>query len=714
MMTDYEKAVGLFGEDAFLVPCQWGTKKPVVTYVERPFEGTKTPAYVALFDTEPRNIAVYLGKASGGLCAIDFDADEDLAAFLAVNPKLGQTTRSRGSRGGMVWVRIVQSAECGVQSGGEGTTGPRTTGPEEERGQRSEESDQSSVISHRSPVAGGEGRGASGADYPASCTTAHFEWRADKRLSTISGRHPKGMDYSLVVDAPPVTVRFDEIVWPEGWELPWRLTVVQQLEREFGPALAVSDKGVVKLNQRFIVAKLMREHEVVYDDLTGRFYRYSAETGIWSHVSEVKIRNWFDEEFRRLIGELKVSNNGDPRLDNLYFSITQTLLRNLADMLKGAAAKSDAFHKPNRVLHAANGMVDLTERPFAFKGFSKEFYSRNQSPIAYDPAAKCPRFLNELLRPALDEHDITMLQNWCGLSLLGRNIPQVMMILSGTSGGGKGTTVNIIQGMIGERNIHQLRTEHLGSRFETSFNHDKTLLCGADVEPDFLNTPEAHHLKALTGNDLMTTEHKGSSMSDLIRGDFNILVTCNSRLMVKLQGDSEAWARRLLWIDFKEPRVAKPIAGFDAWLLRNEGSGILNWMLEGAVRLLAVLDANEPFPMTAEQRERVNNLLSESDAARTFIMTGVERSAFPLDCITSTDLFAAYLAFCDERGWSPLSQRAFEMKAKDLMVQIHRACPTNKVNRVDHIGGQRGYQGVVLKTAGITEEVKEGEAENPY
>jgi len=33
-------------------------------------------------------MAVYLGKASGGLCAIDFDRDEDLAAFLAVNPQV--------------------------------------------------------------------------------------------------------------------------------------------------------------------------------------------------------------------------------------------------------------------------------------------------------------------------------------------------------------------------------------------------------------------------------------------------------------------------------------------------------------------------------------------------------------------------------------------------------------------------------------------------
>jgi hypothetical protein len=60
----------LLGDDVLFVPCAWGTKEPLVTYVERPFEGTKTEAYRALFETEPTNIAVYLGAASGGLCAI--------------------------------------------------------------------------------------------------------------------------------------------------------------------------------------------------------------------------------------------------------------------------------------------------------------------------------------------------------------------------------------------------------------------------------------------------------------------------------------------------------------------------------------------------------------------------------------------------------------------------------------------------------------------
>lgn len=104
--TPLERFTLLLGDDVFFIPCEWGTKKPTISYTKRKFEGTKTPAYRAVFDAEPTNIAVYLGKASGGLCAIDFDADEDLAAFLTANPKLTNTLRSRGSRGGMVWLRV--------------------------------------------------------------------------------------------------------------------------------------------------------------------------------------------------------------------------------------------------------------------------------------------------------------------------------------------------------------------------------------------------------------------------------------------------------------------------------------------------------------------------------------------------------------------------------------------------------------------------------
>ena len=149
-----ERFEALLGPDVFFVPCEWGTKKPRITYTERPKEKNGSEAYRALF--EGANIAVYLGNVSGGLCAIDFDEEEKLAAFDAVNPLLRSRLRTRARRGAMVWLRI-------------------------------------------------EG------DFPESCSGPDFEWRADKRLSTIWGRHPTGMDYQVLVEAAPVVVRFEEV-----------------------------------------------------------------------------------------------------------------------------------------------------------------------------------------------------------------------------------------------------------------------------------------------------------------------------------------------------------------------------------------------------------------------------------------------------------------------------------------------------------------------
>lgn len=44
-MTPLQRFTGLLGDDVFFVPCAWGTKKPICTYTERPFEQTKSEEY---------------------------------------------------------------------------------------------------------------------------------------------------------------------------------------------------------------------------------------------------------------------------------------------------------------------------------------------------------------------------------------------------------------------------------------------------------------------------------------------------------------------------------------------------------------------------------------------------------------------------------------------------------------------------------------------
>ncbi len=139
--------------------------------------------------------------------------------------------------------------------------------------------------------------------------------------------------------------------------------------------------------------------------------------------------------------------------------------------------------------------------------FSPEYYSRNQIPIAFDENAVCPRFLNELLAPALDDEDIEVIQKYFGMCLLGYNYSQQLLILERTPGDGKSTLVDVLRQIIGRRNIAELRTNLLNERFEMAAFGGKTLLIGYDVPGNFLQRSGAEVLKKLTGRDCISVSH---------------------------------------------------------------------------------------------------------------------------------------------------------------------------------------------------------------
>lgn len=639
-----QRFTALLGDDVFFVPCEWGTKRPLLTYVERPFAGTKTEAYRALFNAEPTNIAVYLGKASGGLCAIDFDSDEDLAAFLELNPALVNTTRSRGSRGGMVWLRI---------EGG----------------------------------------------FPESCNPEHkhFEWRADGRLSTIHGRHPQGMDYTLVVAAVPVALPFSEIIWPDGWELPWSdqesEDAAAELAKEFGqPFYSNKDGRVTGINERYWAALYARENRVLYDPDEKTFYLYDESKGLWQPVTQENIRETISARI------LEVSR--ESRQFSLEIQITQTKLKAVVTALMGIVEQRGAFRSKERFIHVANGVVRLSNDDVKFGGFSPEDYSRNQSPFAFDGDAECPRFLNELIYPAVNTEDADLLQRWAGLALFGYNLPQRFLILDGTPNGGKGTLVRIIQALVGVENTYQLRTELLQERFETYRYRGKTLLIGPDVPGDFLMRKGASMLKVLVGGDPISAEGKGLNGDFAMFGTFNIVMTCNSRLRIRLEDDAGAWRRRLLVVRYEKPPPTRRILDFHQTLLRDEGSGILRWALAGFVKLQAEFAERGDFMLTDMQRERVDSLLAESDSLRLFVRERMERHAY--GDVTTGEFQQAYAEFCADKGWNALPITVVERNAADVMLDVWQVAKSHCIER-DGKKSNRGWKRVRITPRGGNE-----------
>ena len=297
--------------------------------------------------------------------------------------------------------------------------------------------------------------------------------------------------------------------------------------------------------------------------------------------------------------------------------------------------------------------------------------------------------------------DADLLQRWAGLALFGHNLPQRFLILDGMPNGGKGTLVRIIQALVGVENTCQLRTECLHERFETYRYRGKTLLIGPDVPGDFLGRKGAGMLKVLVGGDPISAEGKGLNGDFQMFGTFNVVVTCNARLRIRLVDDAGAWRRRLLVVRYERPPAAKRLLDFHETLLREEGAGILRWALAGFVRLQEEFAAQGDFVLSAAQRERVESLLAESDSLRLFARERLRRDDH--GNVTTAEFQQAYAEFCADRGWNALPITVVERQAADVMLDEWQVARSNSLER-DGRKSCRGWRRVALVPTRAEEE----------
>ena len=397
-------------------------------------------------------------------------------------------------------------------------------------------------------------------------------------------------------------------------------------------------------------AHLLHKSDAIYDRVSNRLYAYDPGPGLWKPLAQ---------EGR---------------------------------MAATVASPPGAFNRGTNRIHVANGMLQIAEDgTVALLPFSPDYFSRNQCPIAWDPHAKCPEFL-AAIGQVLQPDDVRALRCFFGQCLLGKNHTQVILVLRGPAGLMKSTLQQIMILLVGSDNVESLRPGHLGGRFEMDRFVGMQLLVAADVASDFLANRGARYLKSLTGGDMIKTERKGSNGGRGILGDFNVCMTANVNLRVRLEGDRDAYERRLLLLDFSGKKPARVIPDLATRLVAKEGPGILRWAVQGAVDLLHEIRSTGLFPRSPAQKARVAELLDQSDSVAVFVSKRVQRS--PGDDMAARDLFLAYDDFCGTKGWGSLLEKDFLARLPHLMITLHGVVRTNGIQR----GSKTtcGYRGVRL------------------
>lgn len=463
--------------------------------------------------------------------------------------------------------------------------------------------------------------------------------------------------------------------------------LAKKLHRDYGPPFYQVEKKdalvYAGLNEPYWAAHHAAHHVELFEPCERQFYRYEEATGLFRPLSADIIKREVADALLR---------TGRACEEGLIRDRTDRRLTAIASLLRGLVERRDAFARNgHRFIHLSNGMLHVDpEDGFDLRPFAPDYYSRNQSPIPFDPEAQCARFLNELLLPAVTADDALLIQKYVGLCLLGHNLVQRFLILDGEAGRGKTQLALIMQLIVGQCNATQLRTAFLGERFEIFRFLGKTLLVGVDVPADFMSTPGAVVIKGLVGGDMFDAEQKGGTGCFPVPGHFNVLITSNSRLRLRLEGDAGAWRRRMMIVRFEAPPPKKKIPDFARVLVREEGPGILNWAMEGLRLLLQEVDEMGDIRLTPAQAGVVDSMLSESDSLRIFLLKSiVRRQGADLTC---DEIVSAYAEYCPTKGWSPLPITIVQRELKGLMLEHFQVVSSNNLQR--HGRNNRGFRGV--------------------
>ena len=324
----------------------------------------------------------------------------------------------------------------------------------------------------------------------------------------------------------------------------------------------------------------------------------------------------------------------------------------------------------NNTVVSVNDSGDISTRTVD----EREFF---QSTIWYDlpdTPQSTPMF-DEFLHTSLSsEEDGQLLMELVGRTLCGRRDEQVIAILQGPGGSGKGTMFNLLSKMLDTAYGSATSFEAVSGRFGTAKMAKKLAYVFTDVKPapgtgsardSFLEG--AAIIKAISGGDYVDIEIKNVSQGSSAQLPCAIWVATNfAPRWVDGVEDAEAWRRRMCPVIFETsvPDELK-IAGLADKMFEHEGPNIAM----KCIQAFADAVSQGAWPQLTERAQR--HLASWIDSAKgeqvMFVETNIVHTGNSNDVIINNDLYAEYAFYAglDEVKGASAAGRALTRALRD-------------------------------------------------
>ena len=424
-------------------------------------------------------------------------------------------------------------------------------------------------------------------------------------------------------------------------------------------------KGLIQFTDSTNAERLLREHK-----RNIRYFTAWKKWLVWNGTNwktdegGVLIHEKGLETVRNIYNELLKTDNYQERIDIERFAKVSESIRRREAMIKTAQyiqeinITADDLDCNPWLLNVRNGTIDVVTGEF--REHRQEDMITKLANAEYDPAADCPlwkQFVREIMdyKPEL----INFLQTAIGWALTGDNTEQTMFILYGSGANGKTTFLNTIQYLLGDY-ATSTPTESFMKKNTDQYTNDIARLRGTR----FVSTTEAEQgrrlseplIKKITGNDQITARFLYGEYFNFTP-NFKIFMATNHKPVIK--GTDHGIWRRIKLIPFTTTIAQdKQDKNLEA-KLKQETSGILNWLLEGTARWKreGLIAPSDILNATDEYR-------GEMDVIGNFIN---ERCVKDNDItIRIKELYRAYADWCDENKEHAVSERFFTIRLKEL------------------------------------------------
>ena len=458
------------------------------------------------------------------------------------------------------------------------------------------------------------------------------------------------------------------------------------IESKYG-SLIINSGQKPTLGLQTFAAFFLRQSQCVYATYEKQFYIYNPQSGRYETQSGEVMINKISQAILRLARE----NNIEDEFTGMR---RPAVIKDILTHLKVFAHVDKSFFDKQGIwIHCLNGVVEFKDGNWELKPFSPDYHSRNRCNLIYDPKAACHRFKTQLLDPLLEPDDINLMQVAFAQGLLGRNLTQSIFLMTGSGGSGKGTIFNILELIVGPDNCMQIRPGCIGSRFETSSFIGKSLLTGKESQTSFFTSNGMGILKSLVGDDALRVELKHSNETQMIQGTYNVFIVGNAIPLLEFESndDISAWQRRLRWIKCKNHKPDKPIDKFAELLFQEEGSGILNWCLEGLKQLLN--SGSSRLPVSESQKVRLNFLFRQSFQVESILKKFLEPC--PGSTLTTEEIYSFYVDTATSIGWRLIPRRKFETELPGHMQSIFGLTRNRDIKRAGT--NRSGYRNIKIK-----------------